>query len=455
MRSAVIPIRFPFLCVFLFSAPLWAASVVDFGAVPDDGIPDHEAVQKAVDAGGDVYFPPGRYLFGKTVNVNLDVAGYTSLRGSSGTTIEMASAGPAIRFNGSHQGTASPASVKPNVWEKERMPMVDGLAITGSHPEASGIEAIQTMQIILTRLHLRGLHHGIRLAVRNRNVIISNCQVYENSGVGIYLDQINLHQINIGDSHVSYNDEGGIVVRGGNVRNLHIGNCDIEGNMAKDKPATANVFIDAADGSIGEVAITGCTIQHTHDAPESANIRILCGSDWLTKERNVERHHDGNITINGNVLSDVQFNIDIKEARGVAISGNTLWKGYENNIRIVSSSRITLSGNVQDKNPRYGYGDGDTTKNGVLIQDSELIQITGELIDGVRGHPAGLVLRNCKAINVTGCTIHGCEGSGVLIDDCENIRVSDSIILNPAVKEYSAVRLSKARKVKISDNITD
>ena len=45
--------------------------------------------------------------------------------------------------------------------------------------------------------------------------------------------------------------------------------------MGVKAPATANVFIDATGGSIGEIAITGCTIQHTHNAPDSANIRTI------------------------------------------------------------------------------------------------------------------------------------------------------------------------------------
>ena len=38
---------------------------------------------------------------------------------------------------------------------------------------------------------------------------------------------------------------------------------DIEGCQSKDGPPTANVLIDCTGGSTAEVAITGCTIQHT------------------------------------------------------------------------------------------------------------------------------------------------------------------------------------------------
>jgi hypothetical protein len=53
------------------------------------------------------------------------------------------------------------------------MPAVDGLAIRGDHPEAIGIQAAGTMQLTVTRTHIRGAQHGIHLVENNRNVIIS------------------------------------------------------------------------------------------------------------------------------------------------------------------------------------------------------------------------------------------------------------------------------------------
>ncbi len=41
------------------------------------------------------------------------------------------------------------------------------------------------------------------------------------------------------------------------VRNLQITGCDIESNHGKDRPPTANVYVDSRGGSHAEVAITG------------------------------------------------------------------------------------------------------------------------------------------------------------------------------------------------------
>ena len=196
----------------------------------------------------------------------------------------------------------------------------------------------------ISRVTVRRALHGIHLVNRNRNVIISDCHIYENRGVGIFYDQVNLHQSNIVGCHISYNGQGGVVVKGGDVRNIHIGTCDIEGNMGgPDATPSANVHLDATGGSIGEVAIVGCTIQHAHEAPSSANIRVN-GASNSVKFTDERRH--GNVTIANNVLSDVQVNIDVVDARGVAITGNTMWKGYTTNLRVVNSSGIAVVGNV-------------------------------------------------------------------------------------------------------------
>ncbi|MHC4537777.1 MAG: glycosyl hydrolase family 28-related protein, partial [Planctomycetota bacterium] len=284
-------------------------TVRDFGAIGDGEADDTKAFQRAVDSGrGDVYVPRGTYRLTKTIVVDLDRIGPVSIIGLGTARLVMDGSGPTLRLIGTHKGTAAPGTVEENVWKNQRMPSISGLEIVGAGPQTCGIEATGTMEAIFSRLQIRKVLHGIHLTERNRNVIISDCHIYENRGIGIYLDRVNLHQINVGNSHVSYNDGGGIVQRGGDVRNLQVGNCDIEGNMDQKAPPTANVLIDATGGSIGEIAVTGCTIQHTHNAPDSANIRII-GEGQPRGAYAKGELRGGNITITGNILSDVQINI--------------------------------------------------------------------------------------------------------------------------------------------------
>jgi hypothetical protein len=239
----------------------------------------------------------------------------------------------------------------------------------------------------------------------------------------VYLDHVNLHQINVGNSHISYNAGGGIVQRGGDVRNLQIGNCDIEANMSEKTPATANVLIDATGGSIGEIAITGCTIQHTHNAPESANIRIIGQGQPRPAYAKGERR-GGNVTITGNVLSDVQLNVHLHKVRGVTIVGNTLWKGYAHDLLVEGSSNIVIGPNVFDRNPRYHYADGASANRGLVFRNCDNVILNGLQINNVWRKEGGLILEGCQHFNISGCAILNCDNCGILMDDVQDTIVS-------------------------------
>ncbi|MBC8876015.1 MAG: right-handed parallel beta-helix repeat-containing protein, partial [Planctomycetes bacterium] len=321
------------------------SDVLAFGAVGDGRADDTAAIQKAVDSGiGRVRLPKGVYRITKPIVIDLDRVGYTSFTADGVARIEMAGPGPALKFVGTHFKSADPKGFAPEVWDRQRMPCVDGVGIAGDHPEAIGIQAVGTMQLTVSRTHIRGVLHGIHLVENNRNVIISDCHIYENRGVGIYYDDVNLHQSNISNCHVSYNAGGGVVSRAGNVRNIHITGCDLESNMSPDTPPTANVLIDCTGSKYGtgEVAITGSTIQHNHPSPDSANIRIIGRSE---PSGELELVREGNVTITGNVLSDVQVNVHLKDCRGVAITGNTFWMGFKHNLLVEDCSNIVVGPN--------------------------------------------------------------------------------------------------------------
>ena len=430
-------------------------TVRDFGAVGDGKADDTEAFQRAIDSGrGDIYIPRGTYRLTKTVVADLDRIGPVSIAGPGTAKIVMAGPGPAFKLVGTHEGTADPGTVKENVWRSQRMPTVSGLEIVGANPQACGVEATGTMKATFSRLLIRKALHGIHLTKRNRNVIISDCHIYENRGIGIYLDHVNLHQINVGNSHVSYNSAGGIVQRGGDVRNLQIGNCDIEGNMGEKAPPTANVLIDATGGSIGEIAITGCTIQHTHNAPDSANIRII-GEGRPRPSYAEGELRGGNITITGNILSDVQTNVHLHKVRGVTIVGNTLWKGYTQDVLIEGCSSLIIGANVFDRNPRYHYGDGASAKRGLVFRNCNDVTLTGLQINNVWQTEGGLVLKKCRNFNISGCTVLDCDNCGILMDDVEDTIVSNCIVRDTRKEttETTALILRKGKGNFIVNNL--
>ena len=429
-----------------------AKSLRDFGAVADGTADDTTAIQTAVDSGqGSIHFPKGIYRITKPIEVNLDKVGYTAFTADGTATLKMDGPGPAIRFLGTHGGTASPPSVKPEVWDRQRTPRVDGLEIIGSHAEADGIEANGTMKLSLHGVTLRKLRHGVHLVQRNRNVLISACHIYENSGIGVFYDNVNLHQSNIVGCHISYCDQGGVVCKGGEVRNLHIGTCDIEGCMSKTGPPSANVFIDCTGGSTAEVAITGCTIQHSN-VPDAANVRILGLGAGIKKG---VQSQWGHVTIGDNVFSDVAVNVDIRDSRGVTISGNTFWMGYQYNLRVENSEQIVVGPNAFERNPAYDYGTSKETKNAVLFKNCRDCTLNALHIQGVRSSDAALSLDTCRRFNVTACSILDCEGVGLLMKDVELSRVSDCLIRHDGenAKDAVSLRVNGGRENLFADNV--
>lgn len=427
MRSIIYPLLF----VLVASLSQAQTNVRDLGAKGDGATDDTAAIEKAIHEHGSVSFPRGTYRITRTIEIPLAESGFAALSGDGTARIVMAGSGPAFLFKGSHEGTAAPSSFKPPVWEKERTPMVSGMEIVGEHAEADGIEAIGTMQITLSRVVVRKCRHAVHLTTRNRNVLIADCHFYENSGIGVFLDQLNLHQINVVGCHISYNGGGGIVSRGGNVRNLQIGTCDIEGNHSAEGPPAANVELNSTGGSIGEVAITGCTLQHTSKAPGSANIRILGAGTDPSLERRVGRPatREGNITISANVFSDVKVNIEVREARGVTITGNTFWEGFEQDILAENCEHLVISANNFDRNPRYLVnGFNEAENNGLVLKGCTDSSLTGNIISGVCRQRAAVDISDASRLVIANNHILDSDGAGLRLENVKNSLVTGNLI---------------------------
>lgn len=418
-----------------------AKSLHDLGVIGDGKADDTTAIQKAVDSGtGSLVFPKGTYKLTKTIAIDLDKTGFTSLSSDGTASIVMAGAGPAFHFIGTHEGSADPGSFKPNVWERQRMPIVRGIEIVGAHEEADGLEFTGVMELTVTETNIRECRHAIHFTKRNRNLIVSNCHLYKNRGIGVFYDNVNIHQSNITGCHISYNAGGGIVTRGGNVRNLHIGTCDIESNMSPTTPATANILIDCTGGSTGEVAVTGCTIQHNSKSPGSANIRVL-GKGKMNDNKD-EPTREGHIAITGNVFSDVMVNIHLDNARGVNITGNTFWEGFEHDLLIENSQCVIVGPNDFDRNPRYTVnGNWSKDLNGLVFRNCEDCKLSGVLVKGVWRQPAAVLLEKCDRFTVSDVSILDCDGIGLLMKDCTRTLVADCVIRDDRAEKKATLSL--------------
>ncbi|MFM8406989.1 MAG: right-handed parallel beta-helix repeat-containing protein [Pirellulaceae bacterium] len=352
---------------------------------------------------GSLLIPAGQYDLHRTLEIDLKRFGKVTIAGQGPVTIRMHAAGPAIRLVGSLQGTADPQSQPPEI-DPQRGPRISsGIAIEGCHPEADGIELEGTMQAAIDGVQIRKVRHAIRLVKRNRNVIFSNLQLYDNSGIGLFLDHVDLHQINLSASHLSYNRGGGLVVLGGNVRNLQVSGCDLEANMPADPMPTeaANLWIDCRPpgSSIAEVAVTGCTLQHSSRggskrvAPGGANVRI-----WGRAE-----YQPNMLTLTGNLLSDTSVSVDLVDVTDATLTGNQFFTAEPLDLRMERCQRVIVSSSVF--HPRESEESG-----GIILIDCQSCLLQTLICHRLRYAEAAIQLKDCRKCQVSGCLVSQSRG---------------------------------------------
>jgi hypothetical protein len=403
------------------------SNVQRFGAAGDGTTDDTDAIRHAIrDGDGMLHFPPGTYRITQPIEISLAQSGPIGIDGTSGTArVLMTGPGPAFRLVGTHGGTGAPSSVKGNVYPNQRLPTIKNIEIEGAHPEAVGIEMIQTMQSVFEGVLIHRCRHGIHLKQRNRNVLIGHCHIYHNTGVGIFLDHVNLHQINIAGCHISYNRLGGIRIEGSEIRNLQITGNDIEYNNHDehntDAELTAEIYVDTTEpgSSVNELTIASNTIQAT-SSPGGCNIRILADIDSSARP-------PGLWSIAGNIIGSQENNVHLTGCYGVSLSGNCIYSCGSRNLLIEDSRQINIGTNTFRRHtPRMGTGvrivrSSDVTVTGCSILDehpdgqpsgasllemvaSQRINVSGcQLLNGV---PCGIDATDCSHVSITGCTIH-------------------------------------------------
>ena len=405
----------------------YAVNVRDFGAKGDGKTDDTKAIAAAISGASDglVEFPRGTYRITRTIEIDLSLHGTLGLSGRGASAgIIMAGDGPAFRFIGSHdKGSALPASVKQLTWDKERMPLIDALEIIGDHVNADGIELKNTLMPTLRALLIRNVRNGIHLTSRNRNVLIDACHLYNNSGIGIFLDQVNIHQFIISDSHISYCKKGGIKVVNSEIRNFQITGNDIEYNCDPDGPASADILVDCTQGgSVREGTISGNTIQAI-PSPGGANIRFLGLSSNPDKI--------GLWSISGNHISNQEVNVHLENTRGINITGNTFIRGYNRHLLIHNSRNLIINGNVFDHNEDY-FPTQPPAYGGILLSRGENIILSDNIIDG-SGNGSGedgaaIEVKHSREISISACQVKNPNFNGIQIESSTNSQILNCII---------------------------
>ncbi|HEX6985907.1 MAG TPA: right-handed parallel beta-helix repeat-containing protein, partial [Planctomycetaceae bacterium] len=267
----------------------------------------------------------------------------------------------------------------------------------------------------------------LRFTGRSRNVLIDHCHVFHNRGIGIHFDSVNLHQIVVSASHVSYCRLGGVRIDGRcEVRNVQITGCDVEYNNNRshgvpgaDAEPTAEIFLDARDGTIREGTITGCTVQAT-DSENGANVRLLGSAEG-------EPGTAGMWAITGNLIGSQRDNVHLSGVAGVTLTGNFLYSGHRRNVLVERSANVVIAANSFGHNQDY---EGKQLRTGIRIVDSADVAISGVVLrDAAAGRHtvetagpserlAPLELIRCRRVNVSGTQILDGAPNGIYVEDC-------------------------------------
>lgn len=414
------------------------SNVRDFGAMGDGRHDDTAAIKHALEMhDGVLHFPRGEYRISESIVIDLKTLSRTTIHGTGGTAkILMHGPGPAFEFRATHMtASAAPGGFRDEEWQHERMPTLRDIEIEGKHPEADGVKIVGVMQPTLTGVLIRRVRHGVHITQRARNVLISHCHIYHNTGIGVYLDKVDLHQTIITGSHISYNRLGGIRIENSAIRNLQITGNDIEYNNNRaigvpnaDDVPTAEIYIDCGEtGTVREGTICSNTIQATY-SPNGANIRIIGQS---TKDR----QKAGMWTISGNLIGSQATNVHFTSARGITLEGNYIYSGHHRNLLLEQCKSILIGTNCFGHNPDYKEKElctgirmvdcTDCTLTGLQIQDAQAGEHTVSGVVPIQRE--GLIeCVNCERLTITGIQV--LEGSpyALTLKDCRDTLITGS-----------------------------
>lgn len=337
---------------------------------------DYQTLQAALDAlpaaGGVVRLAPGRYEITEPLILRTPE---TRLMGSGASThiVNLNTEGkPALHLRADDYAE----NPKSRLWRVQ----LDGFRVSGSEQSGDGILAEGINEIFIDGVSIdRHGGNGINLVHCYEDPRIADSILTYNKKSGLHID--GGHDIVVNANHFEENQDGITCVDSFNLT------------------ANGNNF----DDHLGH----GIVIENTYGSVVSGNMIEECQGLAMILDRDCY-----GITISANVIAhELQGGIDLRDAWGCAISANTFTIVHHFGVRVgPDSGRLTITGNnfsnshvgqelrrkMEHEQPfQLDVG------NGVLLEDTEAIVISGNLFGGIDGE-AIVTKGDCQAISVTG-----------------------------------------------------
>jgi len=288
-----------------------------------------------------------------------------------------------------------------------------------THPDGQEVKSADRLwRVMLSNFRLTGnpkSGHGI-VAVLINELFVQGVTVSEHGGDGIRLDHC-YEDPRISDCLITYNKGTGL-----NLLGCH--DIVVSANQFEENTDAVHCFDgfnlcmtgNCLDDHLGH----GVVIENTYGSVLSGNMIEECAGTAIVLDRDCY----GN-TMSANVIAHNGGGIDLRDAHGCAISGNTLTIMKTDAVRVgPASGRITITGN-NFSNSYIGGGGIKRRKNdeaaaGLVLEATRDVVVSGNLFSAVRP----------KAVELRGEASHRVLfGDNVLVDvTSDHARLKNSAI---------------------------